>query len=371
MKIVHVVPYAMDRPGGVQRHVIDLCNWLDQSGHETRIVAGRGRNGGLDRVQAMGRSIVMSMHGTQFELSLAGPREMGALKRALRAFGAQILHLHTPTVPAIPWQVWRGMGLPTVATLHATLPNPPTDLHSRWLLASAQRWARRLETVIVPSQVPFDQWKGQGITPLPQIMAPAIDLSQWRAAGKDRPAPQGPLRRVISVGRLEGRKGIDTLLAAWPMVRSALPALELTLVGRGAPPRALPQGVTIAPPTDDAALPGLVAQSDLLIAPAGFGESFGLVLAEAMAAGTPVLAAANPAYQSVLGDGSDAQTFAPGDAKALADKLIALNQAPETRALIAERGLTRANLADVIHVGPDYTRLYAEVLARSNRDGRG
>lgn len=373
MRIVHVLPYAMARPGGVQTHVRDLCNWLEREGHHTRIVAPPpGDSAALPALHAIGKVWPMRLHGTGFELSYAPRAARGCILRALRDWGADVVHLHTPWVPALPWQIWCGLRLPTVATFHATLPDPPTDFASRLLLRSAAWMARRMDAVIVPSEVPQRQWADRGITPLPHILPPAIDLTPWRNAGAGRAAPTGPLRRAICVGRLEGRKGIDTLLDAWRMAAADLGGAELVLAGRGSPP-ALPPGVTVWADAETADLRRAVAAADVFIAPAGFGESYGLALAEAMAAGTPVLAAANPAYCALLGpEGAAAQTVPPGDAAAFAGHLRRLSQSPPLRAEWSARGLARATLSDVAHVGPAYLALYRSVVAaRSKREGLG
>jgi phosphatidylinositol alpha-mannosyltransferase len=373
MRIVHVLPYSMTRPGGVQTHVQDLCAWLERQGHAARIVAPPpGDPAQIPPLRPVGHARQMRLHGTGFELSYAPRAARKGILRDLRDWGADVLHLHTPWVPALPWQIWRGLRLPTVATFHATLPDPPTDIASRLLLRSAAWMARRLDAVIVPSEVPRRQWAGHGITPLPHVLPPAIDLTLWGDAGADRAAPTGPLRRAICVGRLEGRKGIDTLLDAWRLAAADLGDAELVLAGRGTPP-ALPSGVTVWPDAETTDLRRAVAAADVLIAPAGFGESYGLALAEAMAAGTPVLAAANPAYCALLGpEGAAAQTVPAGDVAALAGRLRMLSQNPQMRADWSARGRARAVLSDVAHVGPAYLSLYESVMAaRSKRDARG
>lgn len=369
--IVHVVPYAMDRAGGVQSHVRDLCRWLNAAGHDASIIAVRGTDPNPPGVRTVGQSRMITLHGTGFEVSLAGPRGLRSIRSELVAATPDVLHFHTPWVPFLAAQIDRGWTGTRVATFHATLPRRADDLLSRWLLAAARRWTRRLNGSLVPSQVPQAQWQAAGLSPVPEILAPAIDLSPWRAAGADRARPAGPIRTMICFGRLEGRKGLDTVLEAWPTIRAALPDIRLLLVGRGTALRDLPPGLTHIAEANDDALRAHVVRADLCLAPAGFGESFGLVLAEAMATGTPVLAAGNPAYRAVLGPDAQDQIFAPGQAADLAARVIALSGNAQMRQQIAERGRARAALADVNTVGPEYVAFYRAALARSNREGTG
>lgn len=375
LKIVHVVPYAMDRAGGVQSHVRDLCQWLNTAGHKATILAVRGAEPAPPGVRALGHGQMITMHGTSFELSAVGPRALRNVWNELAAQSPDLLHFHTPWVPFLPGQIYRGWRGPSVATFHATLPEGAGDLLSQWLLSSARRWSRRLVASLVPSDVPLANWRAAGITPIPTVLAPAIDLSPWRAAGlaaaAGRATPLGPIKQLIYFGRLEPRKGLGTVFDAWPMIRAALPDARLLLVGRGAPPSRLPPGITLSPQTDATTLRARVAAADLCLAPAGFGESFGLVLAEAMATGTPVLAASNPAYRSLLGAQAQDQMFAPGQAPELAERVIALSANPEARRRISERGRARAARADVATIGPEYVAFYQAALARSNRDGTG
>lgn len=122
MKIVHVTPYAMSRPGGVQSHIRDLCAWCEAEGHDTRIIAPPGDGPTAPNVIPLGHARDISVHGTRFELTRARRSDIAATARTLRQWGAEVVHLHTPWTPLLAWQVWRALALPTVATFHATLP---------------------------------------------------------------------------------------------------------------------------------------------------------------------------------------------------------------------------------------------------------
>lgn len=363
MKIVHVSPYPMARPGGVQSNIRDLCGWLDRSGHETRIVSPKGET---DQVApgefVLGAAREISIHGTGTEISIAGPMALRRLRRALRDWGADVLHLHTPWTPMMAWQLWRRMHLPSVATFHATLPETDAPgLEDRFIARAARYFHKRLDGLIVPSAAPQAQWARLGMNPLPMILPPTIDLADWRAADTGAVREPGPFR-VAYLGRFEARKGVDVLLRAWAQRPPVLADAELTLAGRGDLPGPLPDGARLiqSPSREDAI--ALIARADVSVAPAGWGESFGLVLIEAMAAGTPPVAAANAGYATVMtGAGSDL-LFPPGDAAALATKLAALAADPSRVAELTGWGRLRAMEFDVTRVGPEYLALYDKVI---------
>lgn len=372
MRIVHVSPYPMARPGGVQSNIRDLCGWLAEAGHEVRIVAPDAEAGGNAGLRPLGRAREVVIHGTGFEFSFAGPLALRRAARDLRDWGADILHLHTPWTPMMPFQLWRAMKRPAVATFHATLPETDAPgLEEKFIWRAARYFHARLDGLIVPSAAPQAQWAKLGLDPLPQILPPTIDLADWRAGDRGTARRPGPFR-VAYLGRFEARKGVDVLLAAWNRRPEALRDAELVLAGRGTLPGPLPDGARLVESPDRAEAVSLIADADVSVAPAGYGESFGLVLIEAMAAGTLPVAAANAGYSTVMtGQGTQA-LFPPGDADALAAKLAELARAPEVLAQLTDWGRAHAMEFDVRRVGPRYTALYERVLAaRSHGDGSG
>ncbi|MCW8843738.1 MAG: glycosyltransferase family 4 protein [Rhodobacteraceae bacterium] len=368
MKIIQITPYSMDRPGGVQTHIRDLCAWLEAEGHETRIIAPPGHGPSAPNVIPLGRARDISVHGTRFELTRAGRAEIAATVDTLRAWGGDVVHLHTPWTPLLPWQVWRALSLPSVATFHATLPEGGRDPLAWALGKAADYFNARLSRIVVPSRAPLAQWQNRGANPLPAILPPTIDLSEWRAAHRDMPlrleAPQ-----IVYMGRLEDRKGVQVLLEAWPKVVTALPRATLTIAGSGAleeelRTKAAPYpSVRFLPPPDATAARALIADADVFVAPALGGESFGLVLIEAMSAGTVPIAAQNAGYASVLDGDGTALLVPPGDAMALAERIISLAENPDEHARLRAWCAKRAAAFDVKSVGPQYLALYTSALA--------
>lgn len=370
MKIVQVSPYSMDRPGGVQAHIRDLSAWLHTQGHEVRIVSPPG-TGGLPGSLALGGFRNMKLHGTAFEISRAARSELQSGLADLRSWGAEVVHLHTPWTPMLAWQVWRGLALPSIGTFHATLPDGGGFDPFRWYIRkAARRYHRKLDTIIVPSDAPLSQWKALGVDPAPTVLPPAIDLSRWRAAKASHKG--GP--HLVFMGRLEERKGAQVLLEAWEQISSALPVASLTIAGQGeleatlrgyAQNRQLPR-VRFLPPPSDQEAPALVASADFFMAPATGGESFGLVLIEAMSAGALPIAAANSGYATVLTDQGRELLVPPADPSSLAQKTIDLASNPDLCTQLRNWARDHSASFDVSVVGPKLEHILQQAISNQS-----
>lgn len=369
MKIVQLTPYAMDRPGGVQSNIRDLAGWCRTQGHEVRIVAPPGDPAHTEAgLMTVGSARPWSIHGTSFEVSRATHREIKDTVSELREWGAEVVHMHTPWTPLLPWQIWRALKLPSIATFHATLPeNAGFDPMPAALRRVGNYFNRRISRVVVPSMAPYRQWETAGANPVPAILPPTIDLFEWRAAGEA--ANTSKTFRVVYMGRLEARKGVSVLLNAWRTVATNVPNAELIIAGAGEEDSALRTqaadlpNVSFQPPPSDAQARSLIASADVFAAPALHGESFGLVLIEAMAAGTLPVAAANQGFATVMTGAGAELLVPPGDATALTQTLVKLANDPNKRAHLTKWASKHAMEFDVATVGPEYVKLYAQALA--------
>ncbi|WP_029059334.1 glycosyltransferase family 4 protein [Stappia stellulata] len=373
MKIVQICPYDLARPGGVQAHVRDLSAWLVRAGHDVRVVAPHPlRNAPLAGIDHCGRAIKAQLFGTGFEISYARSRDRGPLIGALRDWGAELVHLHTPWTPFMAWQVWRDLDLPTVTTFHATLPEEKTGgLAARALRRAARHFLTHSRAAIVPSATPLAHLRPQDAGIAAHVLPPAIDLAPWQAVGAQvRRADDTTDTEIVFLGRFEARKGLGVLLAAWPEVAARFPRVRLTVAGGGPQEGLVREAMTGAggerirfvPSPDADSARRLVAKADLLVAPSLYGESFGLILIEAMAAGTLPVAAANEGYRTVLTGPGEQLLVRPGDASALAVKLIDLcADAPARRALGAW-ALPHALSFGVEATGPAFVEIYRDAL---------
>jgi phosphatidylinositol alpha-mannosyltransferase len=176
---------------------------------------------------------------------------------------------------------------------------------------------------------------------------------------------------VVFVGRVdEPRKGFDVLLRAWPAVAARHPDARLRVVGAGARaarlrslPPAAAERVDVLGPLDDAGKAEVLASAEVVVAPNTHGESFGIVLVEAMAAGATVVASDLPAFRRVLGDGGLGLLFPTGDADALAATVGEVLADPSARAVLRRRAQRAAAGYDWSAVAPRVAAVYAGVLA--------
>jgi phosphatidylinositol alpha-mannosyltransferase len=178
-------------------------------------------------------------------------------------------------------------------------------------------------------------------------LPPCVDLRPYL----QRPRPHRDGATLLFLGRLEPRKGVLLLIEAFLRLRSAHPGARLVIGGdgdeRAAAERLAAGAVTFAGEIAEADKAGFYAAADVFCAPSPYGESFGLVLAEAMASGLPVVAAANPGYRTVLTGAGAQGLVAPGDAKALAERLSEVLASASLRRDLSAWGRASATQADV------------------------
>lgn len=358
MRILEVCPYDIERPGGVQRHILDLARALGHAGHEVVVLAPGGgaeweqRDG--YRVRRVGRFRQWRMHGTAFEATWASAAELDALMLE-RPF--DVAHFHTLWTPLLPWQVFRRLrrtGPRCVATFHDTPPPTLSGSLTRLVFrALSHLLSRHLAAAIAVSESPAGHLR-LALSCAFHCLPPAIDLAPLLALPCVPREGQPPT--LLFIGRLEPRKGVLLLIEAFARVRRSHPAARLIICGDGEQARAARDlaarlevfdAVRFTGSLDEAAKQRLYGEADLFCAPSPYGESYGLVLVEAMAAGLPVVAAANSGYRTVLTGPGAAGLVPTGDVMALAAKLEEFLAADNLRHDLSAWGRRHALSADV------------------------
>ncbi|MBE2318174.1 flippase-like domain-containing protein [Solirubrobacter sp. CPCC 204708] len=335
MRVALVSPYSWTYPGGVTRHIEALRAELDRAGHDVRVFApfdpDRRLTAALHRgarpqdrevpewLTPLGPTIGWPSNGAVSNLS-PFPSAVSTLRRELRAGGFDVVHLHEPVAPVVAWDALTSVEAPLVGTFHCYSESVPP--HKVAALIGARRKLNRLNVQIAVSEAAA--WTGRRfyggryrIVPngvaLPEGGVPA---PRERAAGE-------PLR-IVFVGQAVGRKGLPVLLRAFEALRGQVPA-ELTVIGLTqaelAPLLVEGEGVTALGRVDDAVKAAVLRDADVLCAPSLGGESFGMVLTEAFAAGTPVVASDIAGYRDVVTAGTDGVLVPRGNATALAETL--------------------------------------------------
>jgi len=349
VKVGVVCPYDISKPGGVQQLTGELATHLREAGDEV-VFVGAGKSWfqggpGLDDVTVpTGRAISIRANLSKAPLTLS-PMPWRRVRSALA--GVDVVHVHEPLIPLIGWMAL-STRRPLVATFHADAPEWVPGLY-RVFPGSERRFRNSIITAvssIAARSIP-SRWGTVRIVPN------AIDVAAYDL-------PVGRIeRRVAFLGRDDVRKGLSVLLEAWPRVTAAIPDAELIVMGADRDTRV--PGVEFKGPVSEGEKRRLLASSLVFVAPNLGGESFGIVVAEGMAAGCAVVASDIPAFVEVTGGAGI--HVSPGDARALAGALTSLLL---DRAKAQELGTTmreRSAAYDWSTVVGAYRELYVEALS--------
>ena len=373
MKIGLVCPYSLDVPGGVQNHVRDLAAVLEARGHRIGVLApGEEPNSLPSYVTTVGKAVPVRFNGSVARLAF-GPRVAARTRGWLREGGFDLLHVHEPATPSVSLIALWAAEVPVVATFHTANPRSRAMSSAAGLLRpSLEKISARI-AVSEAARTTFVQHMGGE----PLVVPNGIDCAPF-AAAQPRPEWAGAVGAspvAVFLGRIdEPRKGLPVLLAAWPEVVSRHPAARLLVAGRGE------GGPELVPPevrgrveflgqVSDEDRRRLLASADVFVAPQTGGESFGIVLVEAMAAGAPVVASDLAAFDAVLGGGRCGVLFAAGDAAGCAKAVADLLSDDVRRTNLRTVGPVEARRYDWSRVAPDIEAVYDTVLARFERPG--
>lgn len=320
-------PYSWDVPGGVQYHVRDLAEVLQRRGHEVSVLAPADDDSPLPPyVVPAGRAVPVPYNGSVARVNF-GPLSATRVRRWLREGRFDVLHIHEPATPSLSLLAcWAATGA-IVATFHTS------NLRSRAMLAASTILEPALEKIGARIAVSEDARRtlvehvgGDAV-----LIPNGVFVDRFADASPE-PRWRGEEATVGFIGRLdEPRKGLPTLMAAMQHVVAARPGVRLLVAGRGNEDEALEDvspevrdAVTFLGVVSEADKARLLRTVDVYVAPNLGGESFGVILVEAMSAGAPVLASDLDAFGRVLDGGRVGALFPAGDVDALGRSLVAL-----------------------------------------------
>ena len=350
MRLAIVSPYSWTVPSGVNSHVLSLVDQLEGAGHDVWVIAPAGNLSHTagrfptNFIRA-GRTFPFPSNGSIAHANM-WPFMLQKMRRILGSHDFDLVHVHEPTTPSVAASATMMARVPVVGTFHAA--GGASIYYERWK-PLADRILSSVTVRIAVSEAARDCVIGHFPAEY-RVIPNGIDLSIY-AAARDGKRVRG---RILFIGRPEPRKGLQVLLEAFRDLRQRMPGASLALVGPtfdelhglASRPRSSSdddfRGITALGRVPLAAKLEQMREAELLCAPSLGGESFGIVLTEALAAGLPVVASDIPGYRAVLAEGAVGVLTPPGNATALENSLFSTLQNRELRRELAVSGALRA-----------------------------
>lgn len=372
MRVGLVCPYSFDIPGGVQAHVADLARTLIGLGHQVSVLAPGDDDTPTELPEFLvpaGRSMPIKYNGSVARLSF-GPVSYTRVRRWIRAGRFDVLHVHEPVAPSLSMLALMVADGPIVATFHTANPRSRMLLAFQGMLQPfLEKITGRIAVSELARQVQVEHLGGDAV-----IIPNGVDVQFFARAA---PLPGYPRAggTIGFIGRYdEPRKGMSVLLDALRLLVPARPDLQLLVAGGGdekdlrdeAGPE-LAGALRLLGRVSDEDKAAMLRSVDIYCAPNTGGESFGIILTEAMSAGTPVVASDLDAFRRVLDGGIAGVLARVGDPVALADALGRVLDDPGRRALLAAQGRRVVASYDWPVVAATVVKVYETVIAADPR----
>jgi phosphatidylinositol alpha-mannosyltransferase len=376
VRIGIVCPYSWEVPGGVQFHVRDLAEHFLRQGHDVSVLAPADDDEPLPAyLTSLGRAVPVRYNGSVARLSF-GPVTSARVTRWLEAGDFDVLHLHEPVTPSASLLALWSSTEPVVATFHtANLRSRAMHTANPVLRPSLEKIRGRI-AVSEQARATVQRHLGGEAFIIPN----GVDVSRFEAA-PTRPdwvgAPERPT--LAFLGRVdEPRKGLEVALRALPAVLDRHPGARLLVAGPGdasdllrdADPRAA-AAVEVLGAVSDPDKAALLRSVDAYVAPHLGGESFGIVLVEAMAAGAPVVASDLAAFSAVLDGGRTGVLFETGSDAGLARAVLDLLADPGRTTRLRAAGQDRARVFDWDVVADRVMAVYETVIEGAHAEPEG
>ncbi|SNT10520.1 Phosphatidylinositol alpha-mannosyltransferase [Actinomadura meyerae] len=374
MRIGIVCPYTWNVPGGVQRHIADLAEALIGLGHDVSVITPADDDAELPPYAvSAGRAVPVPYNGSVARLSF-GFLSAGRVRRWIREGGFDVLHVHEPAAPSLGLLAcWAADG-PIVGTFHASYEKSRVVSVTAPILQSALEKITGRIAVSEAARTTLVEHLGGDAVLIPNGVATeryamAEPLPGWRGRTEAPGAGDGDGGALGFLGRMdEPRKGLPVLLRAFEILGRRRPGLRLLLAGPGDAGDVLAR---VSPELRGrVAVLGMVSEADkvrayhsvdVFVAPNLGGESFGIVLAEAMSAGAPILASGIEAFDRVLLGGRAGALFPVGDHEALAAAAGELLDDPARRKQLSAEARAAVRAYDWSAVARDVLRVYETV----------
>ncbi|MBB1254748.1 glycosyltransferase family 4 protein [Streptomyces alkaliterrae] len=363
MRIGIVCPYSWDVPGGVQFHIRDLAEHLIGLGHEVSVLAPAEEGTLLPPyVVSAGRAVPVPYNGSVARLNF-GVLSAARTRRWVNEGDFDVLHLHEPAAPSLALLAcWAASG-PVVATFHTSNPRSRAMMAAYPILQAAlEKISARIAVSEYARRTLVEHLGGDAV-----VIPNGVDVDFFASA---EPKTEWQGETIGFIGRIdESRKGLPVLMRALPEILRRRPGARLLVAGRGDEreavadlPEELRERVEFLGMVSDEDKARLLRSVDVYVAPNLGGESFGIILVEAMSAGAPVLASDLDAFAQVLDGGRAGELFPNEDADALAEACVRLLSDPERRAELRAHASRHVRRFDWSTVGADVLAVYETVI---------
>ena len=363
MRIGMVCPYSFDVHGGVQAHVLQLAEVMRKRGHDVSVLAPSSPHVKLpDYVVSGGKAVPIPYNGSVARLRF-GPATHRMVKKWIAAGDFDVLHLHEPNAPSLSVLALMVAEGPIVATFHTSTTKSFALSFFQGIL---RPWNEKIVVRIAVSDL-ARRWQIEALGSDAVQIPNGVDVDAF-ASAPPLPGYPRPGKTVLFLGRFdEPRKGMEVLLGALPALVERFPDVEILVVGRGDEDDLREEAGDLAGhlrflgEVDDAEKASALRSADVYCAPNTGGESFGIVLVEAMAAGAAVVASNLDAFRRVLDDGEAGRLVPVEDSAALADALIAVLGDDKLRARYVKAATAAVRQYDWSVVADDIMRVYETV----------
>jgi phosphatidyl-myo-inositol alpha-mannosyltransferase len=365
MRIGVVCPYSWDVPGGVQEHIRDLAEALIDLGHTVSVISPADDDAALpDYVVPAGRAVAVPYNGSVARLSF-GPLSANRVRRWIKDGNFDVLHVHEPAAPSLSLIACWVFDGPIVATVHgATTRSRALHAAEPMLRSALEKVSGRIAVSEAARSTLAHHLGGDAV-----LIPNGVTICRFEKAEPLAGWP-GEGGAIGFLGRMdEPRKGLSLLLRAFELIGSERPELRLLIAGPGDTsevmakvPGRLRDRVVLLGQVSEAVKVQVYHSVDVFCAPNTGGESFGIVLAEAMAAGAPIVASDLDAFRRVLRGGRAGELFTSGDPADLAAAIGRLLDDPQRRASLSAAASAAVRDYDWGKIARDVVKVYQAVL---------
>lgn len=375
MRIGLICPYNYFRPGGVQNLVRDLADELEGRGHYVRIIVPRPRQ----HPEKLPKNLIMVGGSTEFKTPFATKGDLGMsasnekIDQMLEAENFDVLHFHEPGVPVLGIQLLSRSKTANVATRHATLPDGLVTKSIEKLMQPIAKYiVAKSHVITAVSEVAKKGTQIYDSSAEIEIVPNGINIKDFDlAAKKTKVIPE----TIVYVGRLEKRKGVKFLVDAFGQLQKTHPDIKLIIAGDGNLMDSLQEriekyeikNVSFLGFISEVKKAQLMASAAVFCSPALFGESFGIVLLEAMAAGAVVVAGNNPGYASVMTGRGRLSLVSPESTDDFAQRLEIMLYDEDVRKLFLEWSRKHTKDYEFGKIVDQYEAVYNKAIANFNK----